>query len=53
MAAFLGQVGGREVDGDAPGRQRQAGGDQRGADALFGLRDRFVRQADDVDIEVD
>ena len=35
VAALLGQVGGREVDGDAAGRQRETGGDQRGADTLL------------------
>ena len=40
MAAFLGQVGGREIDGDPARRQRQAGRDQGGAHALarFGYR---------------
>ena len=47
MAAFLGQVGGREIDGDPPRRERQAGGDQRRAHALAGLGHRLVRQADD------
>ncbi len=49
MAAFLGQIGGREIDGDAARRQREAGGDQRGAHALFGFRHRLVGQADDVE----
>ncbi len=49
MAAFLRQVGGREIDGDAPRRQRQAGGDQRGAHALARFRHRLVGQADDVE----
>ena len=49
MAALLGQVGGREIDGDAAGRQRQPGGDQRRAHALLGLRHRLVGQADDVE----
>ena len=49
MAAFLGQVGGREIDGDAAGRQRQAGGDQRRAHPLLGFRHRLVGQADDVE----
>ena len=33
MAAFLGQVGGRKIDGDPARRQRQAGRDQGGAHA--------------------
>ena len=49
MAAFLRQVGGREIDGDAARRQREAGGDQRGAHALLGLGHRLVGQADDVE----
>ncbi len=49
VAAFLWQVGGGEIDGDAPRRQRQAGGDQRRAHALFRLRHRLVGQADDVE----
>ncbi len=49
MAAFLGQIGGREIDGDAARRQRQAGGDQRRAHALLGFRHRLVGQADDVE----
>ncbi len=49
MAAFLRQVGGREIDGDAARRQRQAGGDQRGAHALARLAHRLVGQADDVE----
>ena len=49
VAAFLRQVGGREVDGDAPGRQRQPGRDQRRAHALARLGDGLVRQAHDVE----
>jgi hypothetical protein len=48
VAAFLRQVGGREVDGDPPRRQRQARGDQRRAHPLARLRHGLVRQADDV-----
>ncbi|KPF64605.1 hypothetical protein IP69_18185 [Bosea sp. AAP35] len=46
MAALLGQIGWGEVDGDALGRQRQARGDQRGADALLALAHRLVGQPD-------
>ena len=47
MAAFLGQVGRREIDGDSPCRQRQPGSDQRRAHSLAGLGNRLVRQAND------
>ena len=49
VAAFLRQVGGREVDGDPPRRQREARGDQRRAHPLARLRHGLVRQADDVE----
>ena len=49
MAAFLGQVGGREIDGDAARRQRQPGSDQRRAHAFLGFGDGFVGQADNVE----
>jgi hypothetical protein len=44
VAAFLRQVGGSEVDRDAAGGQRQAGGDQRRAHPLAGLGYRLVGQ---------
>ncbi len=47
VAAFLGQIGRRQVDGDASRRQRQAGGDQRRAHPLAGFRNRLVGKADD------
>ena len=47
MRAFLGQVGGRQVDGDPLGRQRQADRGQRGAHPLAAFGDRLVGQADD------
>ena len=47
VAALLGQVGGGEIDGDAARRQRQAGGDQRGAHPLAQFGDRLVAEADD------
>ena len=47
VAAFLGQVGGREIDGDAAGRQREPGGDQGRADPFARFGNRFVGQADD------
>ena len=49
MAAFLRQVGRREIDRDAARGQRQAGRDQRRADPFTGFRDGFVRQADDIE----
>jgi hypothetical protein len=50
MAPLLGQVGRREVDGDAAGRQRQAGGDQGRAHPLARFRHRLVRQAHHVEL---
>ena len=47
MAAFLGQIGGREIDGDAARRQRQPGRDQGRAHPLARLRHGLVGQADD------
>jgi hypothetical protein len=47
MAALLGQIRRREVDDDAPGRQRKPGGDERAAHPLTRLRHRLVGQADD------
>ncbi len=47
MAALLGQVGGREIDGDAAGRQSEPRGDQRRAHPLARFRNRLIRQADD------
>jgi hypothetical protein len=49
VAAFLRQVGGREVDGDAARRQCQSRGHQRRAHPLARLRHGLVRQADDVE----
>ena len=42
MGALLGQVGGREIDGDALGRKPQADGRQRGADTLAAFAHRLV-----------
>ena len=47
MAALLQQIGGREIDGDAAGRQSEPDGDQRGTHPLPALADRLVGQADD------
>ena len=47
VAAFLGQVGRGEIDGDALCRQREAGGDQRRAHPLARFGDRLVGEADD------
>jgi hypothetical protein len=44
VAAFLGKVGGREVDGDAPSRQREPRRNQGRAHALAGFRHRLVGQ---------
>ena len=47
MAAFLGQVGGREIDRDVLVGQAETDGVQRVAHALAAFRDRLVGQADD------
>ena len=47
VAAFLGQVGRREIDGDAARRQREPRGDQRRAHPLARFGNRLVGQADD------
>jgi len=47
MAAFLGQIGGREIDGDTAGRQRKPRGDQRRAHALARFGNRLVGKPDD------
>jgi hypothetical protein len=49
MAAFLRQIGGREIDGDALRRQRETGGDQRRAHALARFGYGLVRKTDDVE----
>ncbi len=49
MAALLGQVGGRQVDGDAARRQSQPRRDQRRAHPLARLRYGFVGQPHDVE----
>ncbi len=46
MAAFLRDIGGRQIDRDPPRRQRQPRGDQRRADPLARLGNRLVGQAD-------
>ena len=46
MAAFLGQIGRCEIDGDAAGRQRKARCDQGRAHPLARFGDGFVGQAD-------
>ncbi len=48
VAAFLRQIGRREIDGDAAGRQREPRCDQRGADALLRLGHRLVGQPNDI-----
>jgi hypothetical protein len=47
MAAFLRQIGGGEIDGDALGRQRQADSVQRAANPLAALGHGLVGQADE------
>jgi hypothetical protein len=46
VAAFLRQVGGREINRDSPRRQREARGDQGRANPLAGLGDCLVGQPD-------
>ncbi len=46
VAPLLGQIGGRKIDGDAAGRQSEAGCDHCGPDAFARFRNGFVRQAD-------
>ena len=62
VATFLGQVGGSQIDGDAPRRQSQARSDQRRTHPLARLGHRLVGQADngesrhprrDLDLDVD
>ncbi len=50
MAAFLRQIGGREIDDDPPCRQSKTRGDQRGTDPFARFGHRLVRQADDQEI---
>ncbi len=52
VAAFLWQVGRRQVDRDALGRHGEAGGEQGGADAFARLADRLVPKADDGEDDV-
>ena len=47
MRAFLGQVGGRQVDGDPLGWQRDGQRLKGGADPFLGLGHRLVGQADE------
>ena len=47
VAAFLRQIGGRQIDGDALWRQRQPDGIERAAHALPALGHGLVGQADD------
>ena len=50
MAAFLGEVGGSEIDGDALRRQRQADGVQRAAHPLAAFRHGLVGEADNGEV---
>ena len=49
VRAFLGEVGGGEVDGDPLRGQREAHGGHRRAHPLLGLADRLVGEADEVE----
>jgi hypothetical protein len=46
MTAFLGEIGGREIDGDALGRHGKARRIQRGADSFARFSDRLVAETD-------
>ncbi len=46
MTAFLGEIGGREIDGDALGGHGKARGVQRRAHSFARFRDRLVAEAD-------
>src|SRR5208282_3990652 len=52
VAALLRQVGRGEIDGDALGRQGEAGGDEGRADPLLRLSYRLVAEAHDVEDDV-
>jgi hypothetical protein len=47
VTAFLGQIGGRQIDGDAARRQRKPGRDQSRAHPLARFGHRLVGKADD------
>jgi hypothetical protein len=47
MTFFFRQIGGGEIDGDAAGRKRKVGSNERSTHVLLGLRHSFVRQPDD------
>ncbi len=49
VAAFLRQIGRREIDGDTARRQREPRGYQRRAYPLARFGDSLVRQADDIE----
>ena len=49
MAAFLGKVGGREIDRDAAGGERKPGGNERRAHPLARLGHGLVWKADDME----
>ena len=46
MAAFLGQVGRREIDGDSARREREPGGNECGSDPFARFGDGFVSETD-------
>ncbi len=52
VAAFLRQVGGREVDGKSLARQRQAHGEECRPHALAAFHDRLVGKSDDVELHL-
>ena len=48
VASLFRNIGGSEIDGDASGRKRETGGDQRSTHTLPGFRDSLVGQADNI-----
>ncbi len=49
MAALLGQIGGREIDGDALGGKRQTRGDERRAHAVACFGDGLVGEPHEIE----
>ena len=52
MAAFLGKIGGREIDGKPLARQAEADGIEGGAHPLAAFRHRLVGQAHDMKLHL-
>ena len=52
MAAFLGEIGGGQIDGKPLARQRQANGKERRPDPLAAFHNSLVGQADNVELDL-